>query len=236
MPRLTVNNVDTYILCFHFWRNVNTECNIIIIDSEMRHACKSISFSFLWLSCTSAVTLTSCCVGINQAHLIIKLYLISWAIKYCCWMDETLCSTKLLFGCNLWMDLNPQTQLWPQHLCSSGSSSLQNPLEPFGLDWGHCEYTVVNAWREPRAVAVSHRMILPLTNVRRRWLSSRNSSAAADAVDTLFSFPWTLEQNAWSWERERVRQATTSHTLSFHLCGLSAHILLLVGRLMADLH
>lgn len=43
-------------------------------------------------------------------------------------------------------------------------------------------------------------MILPFTSMSRRWLSSKDSAAAAaDAVDTLLSFPRTLAQNAASW-------------------------------------
>lgn len=45
-----------------------------------------------------------------------------------------------------------------------------------------------------------HLMILPLTSISRMWLSSKDSAAAAaDAVDTLLNFAWTLAPNAGSW-------------------------------------
>lgn len=66
-------------------------------------------------------------------------------------------------------------------------------------------------------VLSSDLMILPLTSMSRRWLSSNDSAAAAaDAVDTLLSFPWTLAQNAASW----VEQARVNAAFFLCMCDL----------------
>lgn len=59
-----------------------------------------------------------------------------------------------------------------------GHAPSHSPVQLFPRDFGR------------KAAALdAHLMILPLTSISRRWLLSKDSAAAADAVDTLLSFP-----------------------------------------------
>lgn len=69
----------------------------------------------------------------------------------------------------------------------------------------HMDATVTSSLRVAARTRATrgepHLIILPLTSISCRRLSSRDSAAAAEAVDTLLSFPWTFARNAGSWIR-----------------------------------